>query len=773
MNNFYTNKIFLIVLALIICVLGLVAQNLPSTSSPTVSDKIIDYITLSENEIPPGSELIIQLEKNDTNNPPGKTGWPVLLNISEADKQNSLIKTVINFHGNSLHGEGSYIGEYSISPDGQQIMYNLGFYNRRARFENEPEQWRSYYELYYFKAGMRNPKLVGQTGSFDKNIMFPFSVKYWINNYKILLEAVNDGVPNPLGIVIYDVSKFESSRILINQRYLNTPVSYENGTKLFYFVLDGNQPVNIESLRGKSLMYSYDLIEKQEVQIPDIPKELQNKEIQSRSDNKDFAPNEQNLFFMPPNANGCLLSGSPPLFFPWICNKAMCVERDGPQPCAGSNCDMSKHDMSVEYSDCSLNPGSSYNGACNSCPTQTCGHTRPAIDFSDGALWLQTGTPVLASADGEAQKRYEPVGAGNYVIIRHQRIGFPIGTFVYTYYMHLSTVASNIPTNSWISIKRGNQIGLEGKTGGDYSPHYHFELKDADALSHSFYPIFSEYGGATPKTGRTYISKNIPTDGSMKIGYDCSSITSVSCNGVLTGQTTNGSASRYATYGNGYHNWPEFGPEKLYQLTTTKSGTITVTLSSVSFIVGADLDVFILASPGSCANLDPLINIRGTSSGNTATYSNAPAGTYYIIVEGYKGTIGNYTLNVNAPCNGLPNLTDNNASKTTGGRNITITARVKNNGGLNAGVFQTGFYLQNVTTGYYYGLASLKYSGGLPSGGTSTFTFTPITPSNVPAGYYKLVEFIDNLYNVTESDENDNAWYIEINFISLQGLRKI
>ena len=80
--------------------------------------------------------------------------------------------------------------------------------------------------------------------------------------------------------------------------------------------------------------------------------------------------------------------------------------------------------------------------------------------------------------------------------------------------------------------------------------------------------------------------------------------------------------------------------------------------------------------------------------------------------------------------------------------------------------------MQNVTTGYYYGLASLKYSGGLPSGGTSTFTFTPITPSNVPAGYYKLVEFIDNLYNVTESDENDNAWYIGNQFYLPPGLKE-
>lgn len=117
---------------------------------------------------------------------------------------------------------------------------------------------------------------------------------------------------------------------------------------------------------------------------------------------------------------------------------------------------------------------------------------------------------------------------------------------------------------------------------------------------------------------------------------------------------------------------------------------------------------------------------------------------------------------VSQTCNSpQPNLTDNGSSKTSSGRYITVTARVKNTQNVSAGPFHTGYWLStDISFGNDYGLADLFYTGGLSGNGTSTYTFTSKAPSNVPPGYYYILEFIDYQYNVNESIENDNGWYL-------------
>jgi C1A family cysteine protease/BarA-like signal transduction histidine kinase len=91
--------------------------------------------------------------------------------------------------------------------------------------------------------------------------------------------------------------------------------------------------------------------------------------------------------------------------------------------------------------------------------------------------------------------------------------------------------------------------------------------------------------------------------------------------------------------------WAETGPEKVHKITTTISGDITATLSNLS----SDLDVFILnaCDSNSCV-------AYGT---NTATYLSASPGTYYIVVDGYNGASGSYTLTVNIPTPSTPTPT--------------------------------------------------------------------------------------------------------------------
>ncbi len=76
----------------------------------------------------------------------------------------------------------------------------------------------------------------------------------------------------------------------------------------------------------------------------------------------------------------------------------------------------------------------------------------------------------------------------------------------------------------------------------------------------------------------------------------------------------------------------ESGPDHLYVLTTATTVNLGATLSGLD----ADLDVFILSAPSPVACLaygDMAANILG-----------APPGVYYIVVDGFGGAAGSYTL---------------------------------------------------------------------------------------------------------------------------------
>ncbi len=111
----------------------------------------------------------------------------------------------------------------------------------------------------------------------------------------------------------------------------------------------------------------------------------------------------------------------------------------------------------------------------------------------------------------------------------------------------------------------------------------------------------------------------------------CTNAINLTCGQTYTG-TTVGGASNVSTYN--CQTWSESGPEKVHKIVTTSTGTITATLSGMS----VDLDVFILSSCSESACVG--------SGDNSASYASAPAGTYYIVVDGYSGASGAYTLNV-------------------------------------------------------------------------------------------------------------------------------
>lgn len=127
--------------------------------------------------------------------------------------------------------------------------------------------------------------------------------------------------------------------------------------------------------------------------------------------------------------------------------------------------------------------------------------------------------------------------------------------------------------------------------------------------------------------------------GSYSLRVDCGLPTCntipIACGDSVNG-TTVGSASIIDQYN--CVSWNESGPEVAYELTLASSSDITASLANLS----ADLDVFLISS---CDTASVSCLAYGD---NQLTYQSAAPGTYYVIVDGYLGASGSYSLTVEA-----------------------------------------------------------------------------------------------------------------------------
>ncbi|MDZ7792491.1 MAG: M23 family metallopeptidase [Spirochaetia bacterium] len=73
----------------------------------------------------------------------------------------------------------------------------------------------------------------------------------------------------------------------------------------------------------------------------------------------------------------------------------------------------------------------------------------------------------VAAANGKViERKYEPMGFGNYIVIRHA-YGFA------TKYAHLD----NVYVEEGDVVTQGQKIGTMGNTGMSTGPHLHFEVR--------------------------------------------------------------------------------------------------------------------------------------------------------------------------------------------------------------------------------------------------------------------------------------------------------
>lgn len=120
---------------------------------------------------------------------------------------------------------------------------------------------------------------------------------------------------------------------------------------------------------------------------------------------------------------------------------------------------------------------------------------------------------------------------------------------------------------------------------------------------------------------------------------DCSSAIWTGCNVVLTGDNSGGpnNVDYYSC-----SSWLEDGPEVVYQLLVPFDGiNLTATIGDLS----QDLDIFLLpvCNEGSCITY-----------GHYTFNITLPAGTYFLVVDGYHGAVSSYTLTIE--CTDVPPL---------------------------------------------------------------------------------------------------------------------
>ncbi|OGL48984.1 MAG: hypothetical protein A2161_06515 [Candidatus Schekmanbacteria bacterium RBG_13_48_7] len=116
--------------------------------------------------------------------------------------------------------------------------------------------------------------------------------------------------------------------------------------------------------------------------------------------------------------------------------------------------------------------------------------------------------------------------------------------------------------------------------------------------------------------------------------FDCSGAVDLGCGGSYSGSTTG--ASQVPQYNCVF--WDESGPEAIFSITPTERGSFFAQISDLS----ADLDIFLLADcdDSHCVDYaDDIIFIPDLF-----------AGSYFLIVDGYEGASGNFTLDVVADC---------------------------------------------------------------------------------------------------------------------------
>lgn len=190
------------------------------------------------------------------------------------------------------------------------------------------------------------------------------------------------------------------------------------------------------------------------------------------------------------------------------------------------------------------------------------------------------------------------------------------------------TISGNISGAPGVAVSlAGTSAGSTTTDGfGDYS------FSGLANGNYTITPSHPSYSFAPTHRSPTIASADIEDqDFTASFPLDCGGATTLTSGVSFMGDTT-GRNSDVAGYSCIF--WNEDGPEQVHVINTLGGGDIVATLSDHS----VDLDVFILSE---CE----VLACRAHGD-NTTSITNAGTGTYYVVVDGYNGAAGTYTLDV-------------------------------------------------------------------------------------------------------------------------------
>ncbi len=154
-----------------------------------------------------------------------------------------------------------------------------------------------------------------------------------------------------------------------------------------------------------------------------------------------------------------------------------------------------------------------------------------------------------------------------------------------------------------------------------------------------YFLIIDGWGGAAGNYSIAYTCNG--SSGNL----DCNLANPITCNQTLSSTTSNGVNNVVGPYCGKHCNYT--GKEKIYSFDVVNTGTYTIKLTGLT----ADLDMFLLNS----CNRNACVGTSGQAANTNETITKTlTPGTYYIVIDGYKGVSSAYNLNLSCPSTSPP-----------------------------------------------------------------------------------------------------------------------
>jgi len=267
-------------------------------------------------------------------------------------------------------------------------------------------------------------------------------------------------------------------------------------------------------------------------------------------------------------------------------------------------------------------------------------------------------------------------------------------------------------------------------------------LTPSVTLGHTYFIVVDGYGGAQGTFSLT-ITPPAPTTTTTTLpgGGGCSSPITIPASGGTVSGATSGASALVGSCGSS-----GTAPERVYQWTPAVSGTATIQTCGA----GTTFDTVLYLRSGACAsgpemaagcNDDACTNATGLYRASRLTPTVTAGQTYFIVVDGYGGAQGTFSLTVTPPAPTTTTTADPPTTTTTTTRPPTTTTRPPTT--------TTTTRPPTTTT------TTLVGSGGFMSGILTDPTVV-LTEPNLPKPTY-LVPVVPSLFGVPCTRDGNNV----------------